>query len=149
MCETMALKIEIVSAWYEGINMSTLFWNPRRVRNFLVKLNIKPTTFSENMKQLSKHVGITVEELTNTNPILVGEKLFFPLVAIEHLLGRSEFDRLSGYPTWLPFVPIDSGPSVLEQRVRQLEINSSVLYGRIDELEKHTAAVALLYMRQS
>ena len=130
------------------------FWNPRRVRNFLVKLEMKPTKFSENMKMLSERVGITVEELTTTNPIAIGEKLFHGnTYTLKQLLGRNELDRLSCYSTWFPIHPlppiIAPGPSVLEQRVRQLEISSSVMYARIEELEKHTAAVALLYMQKS
>jgi len=119
------------------------------------KLEMKPSTFSENMKMLSNAIGVSVEELETMNPINFGEALAMDMGQIRSMMSMADYEALSR--TFIPArssiqvdpdpMQVGPGPSVLEQRVRQLEINSSVMYGRIEELEKQTAALTLLYIK--
>lgn len=125
-----------------------MFWNAARARNWVKELGLAPTNYAENMAQISRVLG--VNNLEKMNPIEAGQKLYWDEARIEGLLGKYEYNKLSLYRMDTPVfcaAPIAPGPSVLEQRVRQLEINSSVMYARIEELERNTAALTLLCLK--
>jgi len=74
-------------------------WNVTRVQNFMRRLAKRVTTFDKNVAVLAAHVGISVTEFLNMDPITYGIKVWGfgsynePSPIIKKILGNQAYHR--------------------------------------------------------
>lgn len=74
-------------------------WNVTRVQNFMRRLAKRVTTFDKNVAVLAAHVGISVTEFLNMDPITYGIKIWGfgdynePSPIIKKILGSQVYHR--------------------------------------------------------